>query len=498
MIKKFIAIIGVHFLLAVGVFAYYNADQIKKLNESPIHSSAPEQEQFTITVNNLSDDIDPIAYDFYGKRELAFTYESLVDFDDHFAIKPALAVSWGMISETEWQFNLRKEVVFHDGSEFNADDVIATLERARSNSNSLFKDFLLNIESIEKVDEFTIKINTADPMPTLLSELTNIYITPEEQVREGKVSEYIGTGPFKLKEIDEKKVNFQRNEQYWKNPENYPKNLILQKKENKYARLGQILGGETQVLADVPPIFIEQIKNNSSVKIIESPGIKSVFLLFNPETEFLQNKNNQQALNIAINREKIKELIKGIKLTSQFAGSGIFGYKPDIELPVYNLQKAKEIIEIQEERIFELNLTGQNLVLGQFLKEQFEQLDIRININTISEQELVQSMKEKTADFYLIGWDFSKGSTDDFLRDFVFSSSELNLLEYSNEELDKYIKKSLFEVDEEKRLKALQEAMEIIITKDMIGLPLFAIDNLLAYLPSEYNISIRSDGIIHF
>src|SRR5512145_2940910 len=55
---------------------------------------------------------------------LQHAYEPLVRYDKNFQVEPALAASWQQVSPTQWRFNLRKNVKFHDGSAFSADDVL--------------------------------------------------------------------------------------------------------------------------------------------------------------------------------------------------------------------------------------------------------------------------------------------------------------------------------------------------------------------------------------
>jgi peptide/nickel transport system substrate-binding protein len=60
---------------------------------------------------------------------LQHTYEGLTRYTADYKIEPALATSWKQMSDTHWRFNLRKNVKFHDGSNFTADDVVFSLVR---------------------------------------------------------------------------------------------------------------------------------------------------------------------------------------------------------------------------------------------------------------------------------------------------------------------------------------------------------------------------------
>ena len=88
-------------------------------------------------------------------------FSSLVGSDENQQHYPDLAVSWEPINDTTWEFKLRKGVKWHDGSDFTADDVIFTVERAQNvpNSPSSFVTYLKG-KTFEKIDSHTIHIKT--------------------------------------------------------------------------------------------------------------------------------------------------------------------------------------------------------------------------------------------------------------------------------------------------------------------------------------------------
>ena len=96
-------------------------------------------------------------------------YEALVSNDENQKLQPALATSWKIVNDTTWEFKLRKGVKFHDGSDFTADDVIATYERVPNvpNSPNSFAQFVRGIASISKQGDDTLVIRTKQPNPKL-------------------------------------------------------------------------------------------------------------------------------------------------------------------------------------------------------------------------------------------------------------------------------------------------------------------------------------------
>src|SRR5690606_7284229 len=94
--------------------------------------SAPAAaEDLVIGLDSESTSIDPHYHNLGPNNQLGFMmFDRLANPDARQNFKPGLAVSWQPVDSTTWEFKLREGVKFHDGSDFNADDVICTFERA--------------------------------------------------------------------------------------------------------------------------------------------------------------------------------------------------------------------------------------------------------------------------------------------------------------------------------------------------------------------------------
>src|SRR6266508_2940218 len=93
-------------------------------------------------------------------------YEPLVGRGKKLELVPVLATSWKQTAPTVWRFVLRKDVKFHDGTPFTADDVIFSYERAKAESSDM-KTYVAPIKEIKKIDDLTIDVVTSDPFPIL-------------------------------------------------------------------------------------------------------------------------------------------------------------------------------------------------------------------------------------------------------------------------------------------------------------------------------------------
>ena len=93
-------------------------------------------------------------------------FDGLVNQDEKQRLQPALALSWKTVDDTTWEFKLRPNVKFHDGSDFTADDVVASIKRvplASKNSPSSFAAYVKAITEVTAVDPLTVRIKTDGP-----------------------------------------------------------------------------------------------------------------------------------------------------------------------------------------------------------------------------------------------------------------------------------------------------------------------------------------------
>src|SRR5690606_10659985 len=111
--------------------------------------------------------------------QLGNVYEGLTRRGKDLAIEPALAESWEVVEPTRWRFKLREGVKFANGNDFNADDVVFSVERVLS-QNSDLKTRLPADVKVEKVDDYTVDFVLSSPNPILHYEWDTWYIMDKE------------------------------------------------------------------------------------------------------------------------------------------------------------------------------------------------------------------------------------------------------------------------------------------------------------------------------
>src|SRR5262247_1823379 len=150
-------------------------------------------------------------------------YEPLVTLDVKLGIKPALAESWQQPDPRAIVFKLRQGVKFHDGTDFNAEAAKFNFNRMKTEAKSVRKGELANVDSVDVVDAYTIKLNLKKPDAALLATLTDragMMVSPKVvQERGGELernAKGAGTGPFEFVEwVKDDHLLIKRNEAYW-------------------------------------------------------------------------------------------------------------------------------------------------------------------------------------------------------------------------------------------------------------------------------------------
>ena len=109
--------------------------------------------------------IDPHAINITPNNNVSWhIFDALAHIDEHTRILPGLAESWRAIDPLTWELKLRRNVKFHDGSDFTADDVIASLDRPTKLAGSQFASFVQRIASKQAMDSHTIRLKTVTPL----------------------------------------------------------------------------------------------------------------------------------------------------------------------------------------------------------------------------------------------------------------------------------------------------------------------------------------------
>lgn len=232
-------------------------------------------------------------------------------------IVPDLATEWSVSEdELEWTFKLRDDVVFQDGTPFNADAVKAHIDRIKdpalgSGARSIYEP----ISEVTVVDEHTVLFKLAGPYPLLeiLIESSAAINSPAAVAQHGSAygRNPVGTGPYRLDEWSPGEfVRVVRNDDYFGDAGNF-KTITARSVPESGARAIELEAGNADIVNNLAPEAAPRITANPNLQLKVQTSTLQVFLALNCTKPPFDNPKLRNALNYAIDREAIIDSIIG-------------------------------------------------------------------------------------------------------------------------------------------------------------------------------------------
>ncbi len=432
--------------------------------------------------------LNPYGNEAVNQRLLINLYEPLVHFDRRYNIESALAVSWGRQSDNEWDFRIRPDVQFHDGSFLDAEDVVFSIDLAREKSSGLNSQ-LSSIQKLEVLDAERIRITTAGPDPILLNKLTSVFIVPEDYT---DFEVPIGTGPYQMAAVQEGRVDLYRYQNYW-GPLPYFESVSLHVLPSIDDRLRALVEGEVQLLANVPPQAVQGLPDE--LEIVDFPSLEVNYLMMNLDSK-LRNSALRELLWNSISNNYNELFGSGyLDATSQFAATGILGNDPSIPVREPNLERAQALrSQLPSSLSLKLDLPVgfENLAIA--VQNDLVPLNIRIDAEFHSVDQYEAQILSGNSELYFFGWKYSLGDLASFYNSVLRSDGQFNGVSFANENFDALLSQANQSLDQEERRELLLELNQLLLDEKLV-LPLFE-SNLLYALRPEIRWDYRLDGLI--
>ncbi len=238
-------------------------------------------------------------------------YEALVDINSSFQVVPRLATSWKSNSDaTQWTFDLRKGVKFHDGSDFDSADVVYTFKRLLDESTgSPAREQLsfLNADGIEAVDKYSVRFTTDKPVAQLPLMMKNrfAYIVPEGATTEGMESHAVGTGPFIIDDFNKSSPfwTVKRNVNYW--AAGLPKSDCIRFTSilEPITRAAALISGDVDIATALDPQLMPMLSKNEDITLMQTKGGSSRNLTMLIDHPPFDDVRVRQALKAVVDRQ---------------------------------------------------------------------------------------------------------------------------------------------------------------------------------------------------
>ncbi|NED98209.1 ABC transporter substrate-binding protein [Phytoactinopolyspora alkaliphila] len=218
---------------------------------------------------------------------------------------PVLAESWENPDDLTWVFSLRDDVEFHDGTPLTAEDVKASAERLIELDGPL-APLWAGVESIEATDEHTVTISTEEPMGTVISTASLLYVGPADQIgEEGFWQSPVGSGPFLFDSFTpDERVVLTGNDEYWAGAPELDRLEFIYIPEIS-GRLTALQTGEVDLTTGVPPDQVSSVEGQDGIVFELAPSYVYYFNWFNASEEPFDDPDVRRAMWHAVNIEGV-------------------------------------------------------------------------------------------------------------------------------------------------------------------------------------------------
>lgn len=300
---------------------------------------------------------------------LSHIFERLVYQDEKLNLQPGLATSWTRVSDTRWEFKLRQNVRFHDGSAFTADDVVYTIERIRSflkPPSGGFQAYTKAIASVSAPDPATVVIETEGSQPTLPLSLSAIFIM--HRGLEGfsttealnAATSLVGTGPYRFKAWRSgETLELTRNDDYWGSRPSWSE-VTFRIVESPAARVAALATGDVDIADFIPARDVETVRQRGA-KVESVPAARLNFLQFELGKETapgvtdksgkaipnpFRDAKVRKALSMAVDRSVIVDkILSGYgTAAAQFFPNGLAGTSSNLTPQPARYDEAKALL----------------------------------------------------------------------------------------------------------------------------------------------------------
>jgi peptide/nickel transport system substrate-binding protein len=397
--------------------------------------------------------------------------------------QPELATSWTPSADIKtWTFTLRQGVKFHDGSDFTADDVVATYRRLTDKSTGSTAADTLNflpMDGIEKIDPSTVAFHLSRPQADF-PYFTYIYqagILPATWSGDWATSP-IGTGPFKMTNYTAGEgSSYVRNDSYWESGLPYLDGIDIKIWQDSSGELTALQSGASDLMSLTPYDALDDIRKNPNLQVLSSRSASYDAMHMRVDTAPFDNPKVRQALALALNRQDVLNIVLGVdggELASDQPVAPILRDHVEIPIKSQDLTMAKQLLaDAGHPNGFEFDLpthTGAEWLKNWALTLQQAFAPLGVKANLVIETSQVYYGHWTTVTTGVTEW-ASRSTASEILNAAYRTGVNWNSAHWSNPSFDSTLDQLDATVDLEKRKelmltleKALSDEVPAIIT----------------------------------
>ncbi|NLV73881.1 MAG: hypothetical protein GXY52_04245 [Chloroflexi bacterium] len=427
---------------------------------------------------------------------VALIFNGLTKVDEHGQIMPDLAERWDISPDgSTYTFYLRENVRWHDGAPFSASDVVFTLNAIQNpgyQGMTYLSDLWRNV-TIEQVDQLTVRFKLREPYVPFL-EYTTIGILPVHLLGNVPIAtlaearfntEPIGTGPYKVAEVNARKIALVANQDYFRTRP-YLDRIEFVFYPNDEAVFEARKRGEISGISRVLPSNLDEVRKDKSLDLYSSPLSGYTIIYLNLDKAVFQDVAVRQAMMWAIDRQQLVDSIlggQGIVIDSPIMPN-TWAFAGDVGGYTYDPAKAKALLaaagweDEDNDRILEKGTTKLEFTLAtneddpvriafiHAIADQLAKVGIKVTPVASPWETLVGDMlRRRQYDALLGGWQNLPADPDQYAYWHSSQATEdgLNFPNFINAEIDTLLEQARAEQDQAKRIELYRRFQQLFI-----------------------------------
>jgi len=440
-------------------------------------------------------------------------YEGLIKRDKDLKIIPGLAERWEVLDGGKrWRFHLRKGVKFHNGADFNADDVVFNVARTRARNSQLAVRLPPDLK-VAKVDDTTVDFTLDAPNPILhyawdtwymmdkeWSEANNALqpSAPQDTTPSFAVLNANGTGPFRIGEHQlGVRTVFEKNPAWWGKVEHNLDRVVFTPIIAAPTRVAALLSGEVDIIDPVPLQDVARINASANARVLEGPEIRTIYMSFDqmrPELTASSVKGKNPFKDVKVRKAFYQAVdIEGIKRqvmrnaatpTATLISPLLFPQANDIKRHPFDVAASNKLLDEAgyprgaDGNRFDVDLDCPNDryvndgPICQAVAAMLARVGVKINLLAVPRAQFFAKANSPiyNTPFYLLGWTPGTMDAHNVLNDLMMCRTadgsggrgQFNNGGYCNPKVDEISGKVLTEVDPAKRDAMILEAFNIL------------------------------------
>ena len=402
--------------------------------------------------------------------------ERLFNMNDDGNLKPMLGISATPSDNRKtWTIKLRKDVVFHDGTPFNANAVVHHWSRILDPQNRYpLRRTLMPVRLVEKIDDFSVRFNLRHPWPPIAAMLSSIgsmaaYIPSPKAVDDDTHNRSpVGTGPFVFKEWESGNCFVvERNHNYWQKGKPYLDKIVFRALPDPHTGFASLKSGQVHVMWTDRGNLIRKALKDKSLVTYQSEDTGAMVLLLNCSRPPLDDVRVRRALAHTWNQELFVRMSTKDTIPVVHDPFGNTLKCDDVGYRDYDIKKAKELlaeyggsVEVRVDH----TTTPRGREIAEIAQQFFKRIGVTVKPVPTDYLTIRTKIIEKT--YQTAGYYMRPGrDLGPLFFAIFFSESPINLTCYNNPEMDRLLLAQRTVTDPEKR-KALLCSIARLLNKD--------------------------------